>query len=299
MPLDVSIIIVNYKTSKLINDCIGSIFEKTRGITYEIIIVDNATEVLADVIASAEDARVRLIQLPENVGFGRANNAGAKIAQGRNLFFLNPDTLLLNNAIKILSNYLDAHSECGACGGNLYDAEKQPVCSFHHKMPGLFWEFDDLLNTIPEKIIHGRNRFFNYTSKPLKVGYIQGADLMMRTSLFQRLEGFSDEFFMYYEETDLCRRIHKEGFDVTSIPQAEIIHYESASFDNPEAIVRKWSMVYNSRQIYLHRSHSKLRRCIADLCCELFLLSRSRLIQHQAKKASYRMRLQVFKDSIR
>lgn len=299
MPLDVSIIIVNYKTSKLINDCIRSIFEETRGITYEIIIVDNATEVLADVIDSAEDARVRLIQLPENVGFGQANNAGAKIAQGRNLFFLNPDTLLLNNAIKILSNYLDAHPKCGACGGNLYDAKMQPVCSFHHKMPGLFWEFDDLLNTIPEKIIHGRNRFFNYTSKPLKVGYIQGADLMMRTSLFQRLEGFSDEFFMYYEETDLCRRIHKEGFDVTSIPQAEIIHYESASFDNPEAIERKWSMVYNSRQIYLHRSHSKLRRCIADLCCELFLLSRSRLIQHQAKKDSYRMRLQVFKDSIR
>lgn len=299
MPLDVSIIIVNYKTSKLINDCIRSIFEKTHGINYEIIIVDNATEALADVIDSAEDARVRLMQLPENVGFGRANNAGAKIARGRNLFFLNPDTLLLNNAIKILSDYLDTHPECGACGGNLYDAGQRPVCSFHHKMPGIFWEFDDLFNAIPEKIIYGRNRFFNYTSHPMKVGYIQGADLMMSASLFERLNGFSDEFFMYYEETDLCRRIHNEGFDVISVPKAEIIHYESASFDNPEAIGRKWEMVYESRQIYLYRSHSKLRRCVADLCCVLFLFSRSLLIQNQTKKSSYKMRLRVFKDSMR
>ena len=296
MPIDVSIIIVNYKTSKLINDCIRSIFDKTEGIAYEIIIVDNATEQLAEVIESATDPRVKFIQLPENVGFGRANNAGAKIAVGRNLFFLNPDTILLNNAIKILSNYLDANPRCGACGGNLYDGMQQPTCSFHHKMPGIFWEFDDLLNAIPEKIIHGKNRFFNFSSKPIRVGYIQGADLMMPKALFEHLAGFSDAFFMYYEETDLCRRIRKIYYNVESVPQAEIIHYESASFSNTEALERKWRMVYQSRQIYLQRAHAESLNHIANLCCRLFLFSRSIIIRNKQKKEIYKLRLKTFKN---
>ena len=121
--MDVSVIIVNYKTVPLILDCLESLRAKTKGITYEVIVVDNN---------SGDDFQERILErfpevqclpLPENVGFGRANNEGLKIAKGRNIFFLNPDTLLLNNAIKILSDYLDGHPQVGACGGNLYDAE--------------------------------------------------------------------------------------------------------------------------------------------------------------------------------
>ncbi|MBD5226353.1 MAG: glycosyltransferase [Bacteroidales bacterium] len=296
--MDVSVIIVNYKTSGLINDCIKSIFDKTEGVDYEIIVVDNNTENLSEVIAEADNPRVKLLQLPENVGFGRANNAGAKLAAGRNLFFLNPDTRLLNNAIKILSDYLDNHPYCGACGGNLYDKDMRPTHSFHHKMPGLYWEVDDLLNTFPEKFIHGKNRYFNYSGMPMPVGYIQGADLMMTKALFERLKGFSDEFFMYYEETDLCRRIKKEGYYVASIPQAEIMHYESASFDDADAMERKWRMVYASRRIYLRRAHSKLHNFFANRICRIFLFSRTILLKESDKQQMYEMRLRLFKDSI-
>ncbi len=296
--MDVSVIIVNYKTSKLINECIRSVFEKTEGVEYEIIVVDNDTEQLSDVITEAHNPRVKLMQLPENVGFGRANNAGAKLAQGRNLFFLNPDTLLINNAIKILSDYLDKHPHCGGCGGNLYDKDMNPTFSFHHKMPGLYWEIDDMLNTLPEKFIHGKNRYFNYSGLTMPVGYIQGADLMMPKVVFDKLEGFSDEFFMYYEETDLCRRIREMGLYVASVPQAEIIHYESASFDNADAMERKWRMVYGSRRIYLNRAHGKLKNWFANLTCRLFLLSRSVMIKEPHKKQMYKMRLRLFNDSI-
>ena len=105
--MDVSIIIINYNTISFLIDAVDSIFAKTEGIEYEIIVVDNnSNDNSKTIIMEKYGKKVIYLSLPENIGFGRANNEGAKIAKGRNLFFLNPDTLLLNNATKILSDYL-------------------------------------------------------------------------------------------------------------------------------------------------------------------------------------------------
>ena len=99
--MDVSLIIINYNTSLLIKDLLKSIYEKTEDITYEIIVVDNnPTEQFSIYLKDYLD-KIIYLPLKENVGFGRANNEGLKVAKGRNIFFLNPDTLLVNNAIKI------------------------------------------------------------------------------------------------------------------------------------------------------------------------------------------------------
>ncbi|MDE7402043.1 MAG: glycosyltransferase, partial [Muribaculaceae bacterium] len=119
--MDVSIIIVNYNTSKLVNDAIDSVIRHTAGIDYEIIVVDNATEDLSQTLKEYSNPKIRTIQLSENVGFGQANNAALEIASGRNILFLNPDTKILNNAVTILSDYLDNHPECGVCVGILYN----------------------------------------------------------------------------------------------------------------------------------------------------------------------------------
>lgn len=295
--MDVSIIIVNYKTSKLINDCIRSIFEKTQGITYEIIIVDNATEELADVIDSAEDARLRLIQLPENVGFGRANNAGAQIASGRNLFFLNPDTLLLNNAIKILSDYLDTHPECGACGGNLYDVNLHPALSYRCLLPGIKWELNELLNRIPEKIQYGKNRTYNHKSYPIKVAYITGADLMIPKYVYDQITGFAPDFFMYYEETDLCSRIQNLKLCLYSVPNAHIQHLEGQSFtDNINTI--KIQYLESGRLKYYARNYTKIYNWFANLIYKAFLISRI-IILKRHKRQFYISRFRIFNGLLR
>lgn len=109
--MDVSIIIVNYKTACLLANAVESIFDKTTGVDFEVIVVDNASgDDCGSLLARKFKGRVTYVGLNENIGFGRANNEGARLAKGRNLFFLNPDTILLNNAVKLLSNYLDAHS---------------------------------------------------------------------------------------------------------------------------------------------------------------------------------------------
>ena len=122
--MDVSVIIVNYKTSQLLVQAIDSILDKTEDIVYEIIVVDNHSQDDSErVVHERYGNRVTYLPLAENVGFGRANNEGLRIARGRNILFLNPDTILVNNAVRILSDYLDSHPDTGAVGGNLYTAD--------------------------------------------------------------------------------------------------------------------------------------------------------------------------------
>ena len=105
--MDVSVIIVNYNTCNLVKKCVASIFEKTKNVSFEVIVVDNNSKDGSVEAIIDEFPRVRVFPLKENIGFGKANNIGVKHAKGRFVFFLNSDSFLLNDAISILVNYLD------------------------------------------------------------------------------------------------------------------------------------------------------------------------------------------------
>lgn len=232
MNIDVSIIIVNYRTVSMILNCLDSIQRLTQEVSYEIIVVDNNSD---DNFASRiheQYPQVICVPLSENIGFGRANNEGVKIANGRNILFLNPDTVLLNDAISILSKYIDSHLFVGACGGNLYGINLRPHHSFRRWLPGIQWELNGLFHDYIARAYWGRNRMHNFTNKAMLVGYIVGADLMMPRHIFNLIGGFSPEFFMYYEETELCYRLKHKKYEVHSVPQARIQHLEGGSFDN-------------------------------------------------------------------
>lgn len=289
--MDVSIIIVNYHTSHLIIDCLKSVYEKTNGITFEVIIVDNASGDGYDKIIETAfpDKDIKFITLPENIGFGRANNAGFEIATGRNILCLNPDTILINNAIKILSDYLDANPDVGACGGNLYDEQMKPALSFRRLLPGIRWELNELSHLWIDSILYGKNQRFNFTDHPVDVGYISGADLMMPKSIVDETKGFSPDFFMYYEETDLCHRIHQLGKKVVSIPSAHIQHLEGGSFDTSSINYGRLERSEIGRMKYLKRNLSKTAQFIANTIYRLFLWSRA--ILKKDKQFHYRLAL--------
>ena len=136
--MDVSIIIVNYKTPELVVECIRSIREKTTGISYEIIIVDNDSKDNSLEIFSTElDEDIKVVVANENLGFGKANNLGAQHATGKYLFLLNSDTLLINNAIQILYQYIEKNNHIGVVGGNLFTSDMKASPSFA-------MQFDDL-----------------------------------------------------------------------------------------------------------------------------------------------------------
>lgn len=298
--IDVSIIIVNYHTSSLLVECLKSINENTTALDYEVIIVDNGSEpdlkeILESTIKEINKKNYRLILLNDNKGFGSANNEGLKIARGRNILFLNPDILLLNNGIKTLSDFLDNNPKVGACGGNLHNANMQPVYSFKRISPGILWETDELLNNWIQKLLYGKNKNYNHKEKPDKVKNLSGANLMVKKKCLNTTGNFSDKYFMYFEDTDLCRRIRKAGWSTYNIPQAKFIHFGSKASKNlPSEVKLGW--LEESRRMYYQQHLSPFEAKISDFIYYIFLLSRILLIKDFKKREIYKKRMKYFKN---
>lgn len=228
--IQVSVIIVNYNTKELTSNTIDSVYKKTKDITFEIIVVDNASIDSSVEFIENNHPEAKVIKCNENLGFGKANNLGIKIASGKYIFILNPDTILINNAIKILHDFLDYNIDVAAVCGNLFTANLKPAYSFSRIMPGVLNEIDVILFHSLSRIFYSNNSRFNNTQKPIKFkGTLSGADIMMRRDIFINLNGFDPDFFMYYEETELMHRVNRAGYKIASNPEAKIIHLEGAS----------------------------------------------------------------------
>lgn len=259
--MDVSIIIVNYHSAGLVIDCINSIREKTENNTYEVIVVDNASGDGSVELLRQTFPEITVIASDVNLGFGKANNLGAKQAKGKFLFLLNPDTILVNDAIGILYRYLEANPGTGVAGGNLYTPEMTPAPSFCRHFDDLQREkrsasWGNLIGgKIRDKLHLGsdgkRMEEFNHTEEPEKVAYIFGADMMLSRALFEEVKGFDPDFFMYAEEEELTWRITERGFDVVCVPQAKIIHLEGATVKQQnEFSPRQFKMRMNGALTY-------------------------------------------------
>lgn len=234
--IDVSIIFVNYKTVEMTCDAVRSVFSKTHGLSFEVIVVDNSDDInifedLKNQLLSISNSII-VINANENLGFGKGNNLACNYASGKYLFFLNTDTYLVNNAIKILYDFMEINPKCGVCGGNLLSKDKGPNTSFFNDKTCILTEIKYLFG-IKKYLYRILNRRidFNYSDKPLKIkGYISGADLMIRKELFNQIGGFDRDIFMYYEENLLCYVVQYEmGFDIYSVPTAKIVHFEGGS----------------------------------------------------------------------
>ena len=260
--MDVSVIIVNYNTCKMTNECIDSIFENTKYITFEIILIDNASIDESKVVFEKDD-RIKYIYNQMNIGFGQANNIGLEIAIGRNVLFLNSDTLLINNAIKILSDFLDENNDAGACGGNMYNLHQKPSHSFGHFYPSILWEINILSYNFLAKILYGKNADHNFSNRILEVAHIIGADLMVKKEVLEKIGGFDSHFFMYREETELCYRISNMGYKLYSVPQAKIIHLEGKSVKKTTLEHKKVKWMLESNRTFLEMYHSKVYVYIA------------------------------------
>lgn len=283
VPNLVSIIIVNYNTEQLLEDCILSIQKYTHDVHHEIIVVDNDSREGSLSTLITKFPQVRFHFARANLGFGVANNLGASIARGEYLFFLNPDTLLLNDAVLILYSYLKEHPQVGICGGNLYKGDMTPAVSFHI-LDFYLRELRIVLNRTWEK-------GFNNTGQPLSVNVIMGAALFISRSLFLQLNGFDKDFFMYFEEVELCGRVKKAGYTIMSVPDAKIIHLEGGAAENKNDELNKWSYRehWYSKWIFFHKTKGKLQTNIlyAANCLKMNLAMLTFKILGNKRKVEY------------
>lgn len=261
--IKVSVILVSYNTRELTINAIRSIYDRTQDVIFEIILVDNDSHDNTVEHVSGIFPDVMCIKNEKNYGFGYANNVGAKVAKGEYIFLLNTDTILMNNAIKILADYLDIHSmkdNIVAVCGNLYDNSHYPATSYSKFFPGLILEFNSLFFNAMHHI-KAINFHFNFLDKPIHFkGTLSGADSMLVKRHFDAVRGFDQDFFLYYEETDLFYRLMKNDFVVASVPQAKILHLEGASEQLQEKTLRR---SFLSKSIYFKKHKS---RYIYNIC---------------------------------
>lgn len=291
----VSIIIVNYHTSHLLLHCVDAIEEQVKGVDYEIIVADNASSE-EELVLLRDDKRFTLLELDENVGFGNANNAAAQMAKGDYLLLLNPDTVLLNDAVTLLFRYMDAHPEVGICGGNLYDSDLQPTHSFHRLYPSFLSEMDFALGQVYRKIRFRGNAQFNHSEHPIEVAMITGADLMIRTDIWKKLKGFDTIFFMYGEDADLCKRCKQLGYSVMAIPEAHIQHLEGKSFIESESHCRR---ILDGRFTYFNKHYGTLYNKLTDAMNILSLhiaVFIYRLRRNERAVTKFSNRLRIYKE---
>jgi len=257
--MDVSIILVNYNTTQLVINCLKSIYEKTKSVNFEIIVVDNNSPDRSIENLKAIFPEIKLILSKKNGGFGAGNNLGNKYAIGKYLFFLNSDTLLLENTLLDFFNFMEKTPNAGACGGNLLTEDLKPNISFERLKPNLISSINRLFFNIFTRIIYKNQLYFSIDKKPIIInGYICGADFFLSKEIFDKVGGFDEDFFMYYEETELSYRISNLGLKFYILPNVKIIHLEGGSQKDNSSNKIKW--MKESRKIYYKKTSNKFSR---------------------------------------
>jgi GT2 family glycosyltransferase len=231
--MDLSIVIVNWNSAEFVRDCVSSIVETTHGLDYEIIVVDNASQPAACQELAAGNRRVKVICSERNIGFARANNLGLGQAAGERVLFLNPDTVVLGEAMVQMVTALDSSAEIGAVGCRLLNADGSLQTTSVQGFPTLtnqLFGMDWLQRKMPRLPIWGmRAMYTTDTTGPTEVEVVSGACLMARRSVLSEVSGFSTDYFMYGEEADLCRKIQQTGRKVCYTGQAEVVHFGGQS----------------------------------------------------------------------
>lgn len=260
--MDVSIIIVNYNTKTLLRECLLSIIQQTVDIDYEIIVSDNGSTDGSIEMLEKDFCDVILIRNYANLGFGAANNRGLNIANGKYIFYLNSDTILLNNAVKFFFDYWENNQEeheIGVLGSMLLDKNGCFNTSYGN-LPDAKRERKYLkncfLSSIYVKYIYSKFHPVNCVKEYYgEVGYVMGADLFMKNDEFAR---FDERYFMFYEESDMQFRLQNNGKKCLIIQEPKIIHFEGGS-DNRNRLIynfRKQTSIYywESCILYLNKN---------------------------------------------
>ena len=237
--LDVSIIIVNYNTKNLLSDCLKSIYEQTKNLDFEVIVSDNGSSDGSIEMLKTDFPQVILIENNANLGFGAANNRGQSIAKGKYIFYLNSDTILLNNAVKSFFDYWEnSNDKIGALGCNLLNKNNETVHSYDKNLFTIDGYFSKLIHlvygTYKLSLLHLvlRKKIPDFTDDSRQerfvgeVKQIIGADLFLKNDDGAR---FDENFFMYKEETELEYRLIQSGKSLFIIDGPQIIHLEGGS----------------------------------------------------------------------
>lgn len=242
--MDLTIIIVNYKTFELTKNAVYSILDKNNDFTYEIIIVDNASndgslESLNDYFSNEINRNlIKIIANPSNDGFAVANNVAIKESNSDYILLLNSDTVVVDDCLNKSLKYIKENEAIGALGAKvlLENGELDKACK--RSFPDIDVSFYRMIGL--SKLFPGSKRFGRYNLSYLdeneinEVDALVGAFMLIRREAIQEIGLLDETFFMYGEDLDLCYRIKEAGWKIVYYPESQIIHYKGSSTDKQD-----------------------------------------------------------------
>jgi N-acetylglucosaminyl-diphospho-decaprenol L-rhamnosyltransferase len=231
--LDLSILIVNWNSADYLKSCLTSVFREVHNITFEVMVIDNASYDGSAELIKREFPQVAFIQSHENLGFARANNLGFTYSSGRSILFLNPDTEILKGSINTMYAALESSQLIGIVACKLLNSDLSVQTSSVQLFPTILNQFTDsnwLKHLLPRSKICGVAPLFTEASGSLAdVEVVPGTCLMIKRDVFETVGLFCSEYFMYAEDLDLCHKVWNAGYSVCYTNDAVVVHHGGQS----------------------------------------------------------------------
>jgi len=270
--LDVTVIIINYNTPQLTIESVQSVLTYTSGISYEIIVIDNASsDTSVSEIKAAYTDEIIFIENKVNVGFGKANNQGIEIAKGEFVFLLNSDAFLTSNGLLEFVNFMrmPGNEKVAFCGAALFTGREDTIVSYGN-FPTLLEAFSSIGFYLLYKNYYVENISAGVTNRSQEirqVDYINGADIFIRKSCLDAHGAFDRDFFLYFEETELAFRMHQKGYVAYMLPDVRIIHLGNGSQQTRKRFnYVNFGHYCKGRDLYFKKCHGIVYSYLVRLC---------------------------------
>jgi GT2 family glycosyltransferase len=262
---DVSVVIVNWNAMKYLRDCLNSLLHKESSYTQEIIVVDNASSDGSAEMVQRQFPQVNLIRNTDNLGFARANNIGIDKAGGRYICLVNPDVIVLDNCIENLMRFMDQNPRVGMAGPRILNPDRSLQISCRH-FPGIW---NNLCQSLGLNRLFPQSAFFSdwlmryWDHNSIRnIDVLSGCFWMVRREAMSRVGLLDEDFFIYGEDIDWCKRFHNAGWDVIFYPKSEAIHVGGAS--SSQAPIRFYIEMQKADLHYWGKHHGVIgRTCYA------------------------------------
>lgn len=273
--MDVSIIVVAWNVRKLLYDCLKSVYDETKGIDFEVIYVDNASEDGSVEMVRNKFPDVQIIENDENKGFIKANNQGIEIATGRYILLLNSDTIVLDNAIAKTVKFADEYPDAAVVGPKILNPDKtlRRDCFMYPSALNMFLAAAYLTKIFPRSRFFGRERMMWWDFDAVReVQTVCGCCSLIRRAAIDEVGVMDPMYFVYGDDPDWCYRFKKAGWKIMFTPDAEIIHLGG---QNTKRAPDKFLLqLHGSKLIFVQKHHGKLSFLLACLATACFFFLR-------------------------
>ena len=253
--MDISVIIVNYNVRYFIEQCILGIIDASKNLNIEIIVVDNNSTDTSFQFLQENYPQIKLIANKINVGFAKANNQGVKIASGKYVLILNPDTVIAEDTLDKIFEFAERKTNLGILGVKLIDGSGNFLPESKRGIPTPRVSFKKLFGISTTQTGKYYAAHLNEDESGI-VDILVGAFMFLQKSIYKEVKGFDEDYFMYGEDIDLSYKVLNKGYQNYYFPETKIIHYKGESTTKDIVYLKYF---HNAMKIF-YQKHFKLNK---------------------------------------